>query len=215
MKLYGAPSTDRDTKDILLSDCLSHDNGQGGEAGVGFRTSDPNAHDNVLRDCLSYDNRTGGNSDRFLINVGAHNNRFVNCVTVSNPDGGFETYGESDRGQEFIGCVAAKGGITSDGTKGNGSDEGNGVGRRPRRRGGLSSGASVPERGDLSRTRSVVHGDRRTDRSEAVLSPAYSMNRNPKPTKVDRNVVKVECNYFHREGRARYSPERGTRRDGS
>jgi len=125
--LYGA-SADRDTTDIRIENVVSHDNGQGGNVGSGFRVSDPNAYNNVHVNCLSYDHRAGGNSDGYLINQDAYNNRFVDCVSVNDPDGGYDTYGASDKGQEFIRCVAAHSGIVSDGTIGNVSDEGNGVG---------------------------------------------------------------------------------------
>lgn len=126
--LYGDTSADRDLTDVRLENVTSHDNGQGGRYGSGFRISDANAHRNLHVNCLSYDNRAGGNSDGYEIVKGAYNNRFVDCVSINDPDGGYDTYSASDKGQEFVRCVAAHSGIVSDGTVGDASDEGNGVG---------------------------------------------------------------------------------------
>ena len=126
--LYGDTSADRDLTGVRLEDVTSHDNGQGGNYGSGFRISHAKAHANLHLNCLSYDNRAGSDSDGFEIVRDAYNNRFVDCVSINDPDGGYDTFSASDKGQEFIRCVAAHSGIVSDGTTGNAADEGNGVG---------------------------------------------------------------------------------------
>lgn len=130
VRMWGA------TKQCEVVDLIGHDNGQGGSTGVtviingGGTAGDSNG--NVVRGCVSYNNQAGGNSDGFVVNNNASNALFEDCISVHDPDDGFDAFDSDDASPStFRRCVAINSGSTYDGSStgnGNGFKMGGGAG---------------------------------------------------------------------------------------